>query len=191
MSVHQFPKKKSEEKSSKSMDKFAESLQDSDLALGSFKKEYRKLKKQMGAEKGDFSSEKAAMALLRAYMVMIVNMMPVLQKKFHTTGRGVYEVTNLAQISIEIANILQNMGDKNEQAQSIVENVIDPNLALMMQNLTSELEGIRKEVGVYITKSSTRRRLRLGIDKSLKNHAGFIGAIRGDIQAKLTKALKV
>lgn len=172
------------------MEAFQENLKGGNVKLGSFKKEFSKLKKLVGSKNKDFSSDKASVALLRAFMGMIVSIIPTLESKFNETGKGVYEISQMAQLALEVSNMLRAIGDKTELVDHLMEEVIERNLSLAAQHLNAEVILARREINTKFKNPKNIKRMNRLLDQVVKNHAEYLLAMRPSYEDRLRKILE-
>lgn len=184
------PQNKKESKyATKALVEFEDNMKKGKLDVSSFKKSYSKLKRIVGSGNKDFSTDQASVALLRAYMVMIVKMMPILEAKFFKTGRGVYEINNLAALSIELSNILRAMGDKTEQAQKVMNLAVDPKLQMITQHMSAEHTLMKRELSSMKFTPRQLAQIKKLLNRSLRHHAEYVSENRAGINDQIIKIL--
>ena len=118
-----------------------------EMGIKKFDHEYRKLMRSVDAD-ADFSSTKAAQALLRAQLAMVIQALPVVERNMHTYGneRAAYALTSISSHIRELVHDLRSFGDQSELVDRIRTEVVQELLRVLATNLVSDLLQERRNI---------------------------------------------
>lgn len=178
--------KKSFEKVSK--DSSIKIEKEAEKVISGFENEYRKLRKQIGSHsKSDFNAQKTSIAMSRALLASILQMLPIAEKQYHKKpGQSTaYSFTALVNLAREIQSDIRNLVDLQKQADSIVDKIVQPSLILIVQNLVNEMYLLRKEFRTQIKGSKSRNTLKSLTDDYLRTQSKYMNVIKSQLSKQV------
>jgi len=145
-----------------------------------FANEYKKLKKLIGSKNKDYSASKSSIVLARALLTAVVKMIPIAEKAYHKSpGQSTaFSFTALVNLARELQSDIRNLVDLQKQADAIVENIIQPNLILIVQSLVNETYTMRKEFKRKIKRTKSRKVLKELSDDYLRTQSKYMNTIK-------------
>jgi hypothetical protein len=160
-------------------------------ALTTFSKEYSSLKKLVGSEAKDFNYNASSIACTRAMLNSVLGMIPIAEKNYHEhpTQSTAYSFTALSNMARELQNDIRSMVDLQAQVDHIVDNIIEPNLLLVVQNSINSIFEMRKKFKAKIESPKSRNALKHASDDYLQDHAASMQKIKDTIAKQLTNYL--
>lgn len=117
-----------------------------DLGIKTFKQEYRRLLKLAEAE--DFSSNRAAYALLRSQFSMLINTLPIVEEAMHhyRTDRSAYSMVAVSNHLREIAHDLRTFGDQTELVERVRKDIIQAMLSSLATAIIADISKVRQKL---------------------------------------------
>ena len=154
------------------IDQDGSSLEKSDR----FAKEFRRLRKQVGAGNEHFNAESTSAELLRALLAMVTDLIPVAERSFRSSGKenAAYALNALVNQARELDADLRLRKDFEGQALFIKDNILTPVFKAFVQQMLNEHQMLKSSIDSYVTNSKDRKKLKVNVDDSTRALGTFI-----------------
>jgi len=155
-------------------------------AAEALEKQYKKLARQLKKSK---EGNRADIATLKAFLELTMELIPVAKESYrqYRSDRGIYALNGLVNQAREIMNDLRQLRTGKKQHQHIVNKIILPNLAILMQHFMADCTELKKEIAGLDRK--TRNRLTEKINGMMTAQGLLFQEVSGKTQTALAEFL--
>lgn len=144
--------------------------------LARFKKDFRKLREQVGPEAKDLRSDLTQKAMYRAMLSAVLQMIPIAEETFleKRSESATYAVNSLFNQCKDLATALRNLDDLEEQADYIASRIIHPTMVQFTQNLLTLIINIKGKVDNQNLDPKKSKQIKDSLDNALKAQAAYM-----------------
>jgi hypothetical protein len=141
-----------------------------------FAKEFKKLRKKVGAGNDHFNAENANTEMLRAMLTMMLDIIPLAEQTFRKSKKesSAYALNALVNQARELSTDLRMSKDVEGQALFIKDLIITPIFKVFAQQLISETLNVKNTVDTHVSNPKRARKVKEDVDKMARNLGKFL-----------------
>lgn len=160
-------------------------------SLSKFQVEYKKLRRLIGAEAKDFSTDKAANAILRAMLSTTIRMLPLAEASYrkYSNERAAYAYSALVSQIRELMADLRAVQSLDAQAETINTKIMQNAIRLLIQNLSLELYSTKAQFDSALKTPKDKQMAKRAVDVMVQQHGAYMKEVYEKICADVTKLL--
>lgn len=144
-----------------------------------FAKEFRRLRKQVGADNEHFNPEQVNTEMLRALLAMVVSLVPVAEANYRASRKesAAYALNALINQAREVSTDLRMAKDYEGQAIFIRDNILTPIFRSFTQNLLNEHQHLKNTIDTAISREKEARKIKEELDNVTRSLGKFLSEI--------------
>lgn len=141
-----------------------------------FAKEFRRLRKQVGADNDHFNPEQVNTEMLRALLAMVVSLIPVAEANYRSSRKesAAYALNALINQAREVSTDLRMAKDYEGQALFIRDNILSPIFRAFTQNLLNEHQHLKNTIDTSISRDKEARKIKAELDDVTRSLGKFL-----------------
>lgn len=141
-----------------------------------FAKEFRRLRKQVGADNEHFNPEQVNNEMLRALLAMVVSLIPVAEANYRSSRKesAAYALNALINQAREVSTDLRMAKDYEGQASFIRDNILSPIFRAFTQNLLNEHQHLKNTIDTAISREKEARKIKAELDDVTRSLGKFL-----------------
>ena len=149
---------------------------DGQAASDRFAKEFKKLRKKAGATNDHFNAENLNIEMLRAMLVMMLDIIPLAEQVFRKSKKesSAYALNALVNQARELSVDLRMAKDVEGQSLFIKDSILNPIFKSFAQHLLHETIYLKNDVDTHVSSSKESRRIKESVDKLTRSLGTFL-----------------
>lgn len=145
-----------------------EDTEDAPDNVDRFAKEFRKMRKKVGASNDHFNAENVNQQMLRSMLAMVLDIIPLAERAYRKTRKenAAYALNALLEQAKNLSTDLRMAKDVEQQAEFIKGRVLNPVLMAFANMLVQETLAIKSSVDTHVSNRKEGKRVKLEIDRA-------------------------
>lgn len=141
-----------------------------------FAKEFKKLRKKVGASNDHFNAENTNAEMLRAMLTMMLDIIPLAEQTFRKSKKesSAYALNALVNQARELSTDLRMAKDVEGQAAFIKDMIINPIFKVFAQQLITQMLNVKNTVDTHVSNPKRARKVKEHVDKMGRELGKFL-----------------
>lgn len=150
--------------------------QDGQIASDRFAREFKKLRKKAGATNDHFNAENLNIEMLRAMLVMMLDIIPLAEQVFRKSKKesSAYALNALVNQARELSVDLRMAKDVEGQSLFIKDSILNPIFKVFAQHLIQEMIFLKNDVDTHVSSRKEGKRIKESLDKTTRSLGSFL-----------------
>lgn len=152
-----------------------------------FRKEFKRIKKGVGADSKDFRSDQTTRSLYRAMLSMMIELIPIAEKKYleSESESAIYSLNALLNQVKDLNSAIRTFDDLEGQAMHIVQRILAPSMMQIIQNSIVQSELLKSAIKGQKLSDKQVSRLSKKVDDSLKGQAAYMQELQKSVEERV------